>query len=239
VARAKRTDRAEARRRYRQAMAEAEGQDGDGVETALGAPATSDRSGPQKEHRPLPQTGAQTPPSRLSLLDSLRWAFQPADIRGDLALLPWLVTRTKAIWVPALLTVASALAFLFLGPQENALALLGFQAFVVPPPMAAAFLAGLLTPRAAWLAGGITGLIAAIVYVAVVFAYPDTSAATSAGPAARQNAALFALLVSPTVGLAVGAFAGFYRRFLRAANPNPQRQTKGQRRSSSRSDARR
>jgi hypothetical protein len=238
VARAKRTERADARRRYRQAMADAETHDGDPVEAGAASPATTGKTGSHKERQSGPRTTSQTPPARMSVLESLRWAYQPADVRGDLALLPWLVTRTKAVWVPGLLTLASAVAFLFLGPQENALALLAFQAFVVPPPMAAAFLAGLLTPRGAWLAGGIAGLIAAVVYVGVVFLYPE-SATASSGPAARQSAALFALLASPTIGLAVGAFAGFYRRFLRAANPNPQqRQSKSQRRSPSR-DARR
>jgi hypothetical protein len=86
--------------------------------------------------------------------------------------------------------------------------------------MATSFLGGILAPRAAWLVGGVTGLIAGAIYALLVMTYPIPETPGIADPGAlRAEAALFALVSSPLLGVAVGAFAGFYRRFLRRAAP--------------------
>jgi uncharacterized membrane protein len=226
VARAKRIDRAEARRRYRQTLAveSADTTIADETTASAGTAARPAKRGPT----PSKATGSTASAgARPSLTAALRIAAQPADIRGDIAALPFLALHTKALWVPVLLTVASGIVFVVLGPQKNMIAVLAFQAFVVPPPMAASFLGGILAPRGSWLVGGIIGLAASIAFAAVALVYPDTSGVAGAvGEASqRQAAVLFGFVVSPGLGIAIGAFAGFYRRFLRLSNPTGQQRS--------------
>jgi hypothetical protein len=226
VARAKRTERAEVRRRYRQTLA---------AETA-GADVTPDATIPAAARTPATRApaappAATTPAQRPTLLSSLRGAVGPADVRGDLAALPFLATRTKAIWVPLLAAVATAVVAFAAGAQGNIVVVLLFQAFLVPPPMAASFLGGILAPRASWLVGGIVGLAAGILFSIVIVAAPDATLyglfrADPSVPVPQDFRAQYvaqALVLSPLLGLVVGAFAGFYRRFLRVMNPNSQR----------------
>jgi hypothetical protein len=110
VARAKRTDRAEARRRHRAQLASdaidssAESED---VEPETQPPAT--RRAEPPPGRPVSSRGQ--PPERLSLVAALRAAFEPAHVREDLAALPDLL-RSRAIIVPAILVVASVVVLI-------------------------------------------------------------------------------------------------------------------------------
>lgn len=232
MARAKRTDRSEARRRYRQTIAAEDAAFAEGLEPdpdALPAAARPDR--PSAPRTPTAAAG------RPGLLTTLRTAVQPAPILEDLRALPKLVLRTKAFIVPAALTVAAGVGILLPGMQDNMLAVLAFQAFLVPPPLAASFLGGLLAPRASWAMGGLVGLGSAIVFTVVVLLYPETTAqggAVASTAAQRQEMIAYALFASPTMGIAVGAFAGFYRRFLRSASPGQQPTSNRQRRAASR-----
>ncbi len=97
MARAKRTDRAEARRRHRSEQALA------GVDdAALDAPEVEATT----PARPAP--GATTA-VRPGFATAFREAFRPLDIRADLRALPSLV-RHRALWIPVLLTIAQRLA---------------------------------------------------------------------------------------------------------------------------------
>lgn len=217
MARAKRTDRAEARRRYRQTSAaeEAEYDDLDEDPTAGPSAAGADR-------RPSrPGTPSSAPGARPSIAASFRAAYAPAPIRDDLRALPGIVLRTKAFWVPAGLAVASGVAYLVGGAETGIVGSMALALFLQPPPMAASFLGGILAPRAAWAIGGLVGLTSAIVLTVVVLLYPDATTGTGAEGSQSQDFILFALLVSPTFGVAVGAFAGFYRRFLQSTRPTP------------------
>jgi hypothetical protein len=220
VARAKRTDRADARRRYRQAVATGE------LEEDIPAAARPTRSSAPNT-RSGPSSSA--PPARPGVFASMRAAIQPADVRGDLRALPDIALRSKALIVPVGLAIAAGGLFYYLGDTSNIIAVLAFQALVVPPPLASSFLGGLLAPRASWLVGGLVGLACSVVFAVVALLYPDsTVAGTTAGgvtPEQARDAIIFSFAVSPTLGLAVGAFAGFYRRFLRSASPNPPRRT--------------
>jgi hypothetical protein len=225
VARAKSTERAEARRRYRQTLAAEEAEQA--ATHAQPAQAAAAASKPPPSRASATQSSATPAGTRPSLLGSFRAAIAPADIRADLAALPGIVLRTRAVIVPALLSGAAAVLAFAVGAQQNIVAVLAFQALLVPPPMATSFLGGILAPRAAWLVGGLVGLIAALIFAVVILFAP---AATIAGlfrstvesvtDSVRASYALQAVVVSPFLGIAVGAFAGFYRRFLRSANPN-------------------
>jgi hypothetical protein len=205
VARAKKTDRAEARRRARAAAAEA-------AAASESSPASSSQSA----------TGGGTAqaagPARPSVLDALRGAARPIDLRGDIGRIPWLVTKTYAVWVPSVLVIAATVLFAVGGGTMQGIPGLAFNLFVFPPPMATAFLAGVLTDRMSYMAGFLVGVVSAVIFgVYVLVAQIPGSTLTLSD---RAGYVLYGLVVSPLAGLAIGGFAGFYRRFLRRANPN-------------------
>jgi hypothetical protein len=214
MARAKRTDRAEARRRYRAALAAR------GAETPPEAPTEATPAAPPRQ---TPREGpANVPPGgRLGLVAAFRLAAAPADIRSDLAYLPTLVRGTKAIWLPSLVLAAIAVVFAIPGASTSVVVALAFQTFLVPPPMAGPFLAGLLAPRAAWLAGGIVALVGAVLYAGALLAVPETRSVLERQP----DLAAYSILAAPSFGILVGAFGGFYRRFLRLTSPNQGRRS--------------
>ncbi len=211
MARAKRTDRAEARRRHRQAqLAQEEIDEGATIE---GAPSRT-RVAPIATRR-------EAVPPRPGVLGAIRSAAAPAPIRADLAALRGIALHSKAIWVPGLLILATGILVLIPDMSKNVMVVLLFQAFLYPPPMAAAFLAGLLAPRAAWLAGGLLGVLAALVFSgdALLLAGATGAGLTSSGASNLAQLVIYAWAVSPIMGIGVGAFAGFYRRFLRMTGP--------------------
>jgi hypothetical protein len=216
VVRAKSTDRAEARRRHRAATAAAVAESPSLAVSPAGTRASSSGSGPAA-------------PARTGVFGSFRGAIRPVHFREDLLDLPRLATKTFSIWVPALLILAVFVLFEISGGNisNQSLQALAFNLFIFPPPLAAAFLAGILTQRSSYLAGGIVGTLSGILFASYVLTAtfapsPEGVAVTSD---VRLQNAFYAMLVSPVAGVAVGGFAGFYRRFLRMANPNAARRS--------------
>lgn len=215
MARAKRTDRAEARRRTRASAVAAQTAEDDAV-VAVDAPdvAPSDRP-------------ASAGPQRPSVTNAFREAYKPIHIRDDIRAIPWLTTRTPAVVVPVgLIVVASAWFLLSAGSvveiaasRYGTLSGIAFSLLVAPPPIGSAFLAGILAPRMSYMAGFITGLASFIAFSIVMsVAPPGTVEPLPAG--IRESWVLWALSIGPVSGILIGAFAGFYRRFLRQINPN-------------------
>jgi len=247
VARAKSTDRAEARRRYRASQAEtaaaaaaaaAENESAEGTADASDAdasgssarstsPASANARGSgartaQAKPARAPVRGATSsddPPVRPGITASFRAAIRPLDIRSDIKYAPTLILHTRAIWIPALAVIASG-ALAVIAPTNQITSLLA-QIFVAPPSLAGPFLAGILAQRATYLAGGIVGLVAAIVLIIAVLLIP--TAQFAGGDIDRGPIIAYAIVVSPLFGLAVGGFAGYYRRFLYLSNPNSRR----------------
>lgn len=209
MARAKKTDRSEARRRARLTAPEPELHEGSTGSGQAGQAATA----------PLAQ-------GRPSIVGAFRQAIRPIDLRGDLRQIPWLVTKTHAVWLPSVLIVAATIWFSTSGGSLRDLPGLAFNLFVFPPPLAAAFMAGILTERMSYLAGGLVGLVSAIVFSVYMLVGPVPGSPTLTE---REGYVLYALAISPLSGLAIGGFAGFYRRFLRRANPGKaaQQQARG------------
>lgn len=199
MARAKKTDRADARRRTRALLAD-------------GAPVTIDDSTDTG-----PAHGA--PVRRSGLFGAFRSALRPVHVRDDIRAIPWLVTRTKAIWLPTILIVAAAVWSELSAGSPRDISSLAFNLFVFPPPIAAAFMAGVLTDRMSYLAGLLVGIVAGVVLV-VHLAVGGSIPGLAMTPDIRAAYIPYSLVVSPLSGLAIGGFAGFYRRFLRVANPN-------------------
>jgi hypothetical protein len=129
LARAKRTARAEARRRYRaehplgpDGLAEDDAVDeGDELDDApLGGRRATPTRGPAPRPSGSPASGR---PVRMGAMQAFRQAYQPADIRGDLKALPELL-RSRAVLIPALLVVISAVVLVLavqLAPGEAGL----------------------------------------------------------------------------------------------------------------------
>jgi hypothetical protein len=176
VARAKRTDRAEARRRYRATAAEQQASDADSSdepdESTVRDGVRPERAtrGQQSERSARGSQGAQPPdgPTPRGLGQAFRGAYRPANFREDFAYLPSLL-RSRAIWPPALVSIASAIAIIVSGGNEPISKLLA-QFFLVPPPIGAIFIAGFFAPRASYLAGAIAGLVGALSFIAAVSA---------------------------------------------------------------------
>jgi hypothetical protein len=224
LARAKHTDRTDARRRHRAAQANL-ATDPDG-EAPVDAPA-----------KPAPaRTPAPSAMGRPSLIGSMRAAFQPLDLRGDVGAFPQVV-RHWAVPVAIAVAIVATLAFIVstndlgasldfslsdplagktVGSVSN-LSYLVVSLFVAPPPAAGAFLIGFTAKRASWLGGLVYGIVAAVCYSAIVLS-----------PAGRliTGGQLSGLYLVNVVGTAIlgsallASMAAWYRRFLNLANPN-------------------
>jgi hypothetical protein len=219
VARAKRTERAEARRRYRATLAtDPLADDADGGAppgSAQDAKRSNATSGGGKQ-------GTSGTPERVGFFDAFRQSIRPVHVREDIASLPWIATHTKAIWLPALITVAATIATAATGATDMVTGLL-FTYFVVFPAIGGVFIGGFLAPRASWLVGVVIGLISAACYVAlgVTGKLPTPFAEQYTVNAA--GAAISAFIYSPIMGAFFAAAAAWYRRFLALSSPNRNR----------------
>lgn len=226
MARAKRTDRNEARRRYR-------------VEQAgrLAEPESDEPLSPNTPANDAPgKSRAVAQPKRPSVSAAFRGSFRPLDLRGDLRALPVIVTHW-AVLVSITVSVVATVLFITstneLGAsldlslakplegksfgQVSNFSLLVLGLFVTPPPAAGAFLIGFTALRASWLGGLIQGIVAGVCYSAILLS-----------PAGRtltlndNNVGFVAtsIVLGPVGAMLFAASAAWYRRFLNMANPN-------------------
>jgi hypothetical protein len=221
LARAKRTDRAAARRRYRATLADPIPDAQDEADDAL------PEARPSRAGRPVAARGTPPAPARPGIFSSFRSSFRPIDVRADLAALPELV-RTRGFLGAVILSGLSVALVPFVG--LNSLTYTFYQYFSGAAPLGASFLVGLLAPRASYLLGALVG-IASVGFQALAFSghgnfggllelVPDSTGATLSRDAAAQTL----LAQAFTVGVVWCAFfasaAAWYRRFLRTANPS-------------------
>ena len=212
MARAKRTTRAEARRRYRaeQGLLDDTMAADDTQDEAASTPAGG---------RPARSGSAQ--PERMGIGAAFRLAFRPLDVRGDLRALPQLV-RNKALWLPLLLTIGATAVFLIVRPETSSgdiltvLSVFMLQYFIQTPAIGGVFIAGFLAPRASWLLGVIVGLVSAVCYTGLIL-----SGALGVGTTAEISQVVLAgFLISPIMGALFASGAAWYRRFLQLSSPN-------------------
>lgn len=215
MARAKRTERAEARRRYRAATANPETDD---TTEGADAPATSTKA--KSSTSAVAKSAPPTPTGRVGFGEAFRLAFRPMHVRQDVAALPWIATHTHALWIPLAITIASTIVIIAT-PGQGTLGQFMFAYFIQTPAIGGVFIAGFLAPRASWLLGAVVGFAAAICYSILVLAYP-ASIYPAAPPTAEQarDVAISALLLSPIIGSFFAAGAAWYRRFLALSSPN-------------------
>jgi hypothetical protein len=221
VARAKRTDRAEARRRNRAILAETE--DGELETTADEDTASESPSARAVATRPRPTaSGSPTPAPRPGITSAFRASFRPLDLRGDLRALPQIVTHWS-LFVPVILAgLAVALVPFFASSPI-------FGYFSGPAPFGTAFIAGLFAPRASYLVGILVGL-ASVSFMALAFAVgpfggvlqgmTDVTGQPLTESAAKSALLSEALVTGVPLAAIVAAAGAWYRRFLNRANPN-------------------
>jgi hypothetical protein len=154
VPRAKRTNRAEARRRYRASI-------GEPIEEEA-----FDEAAPAAEARSSAPKAPGATPERPSLGYAFRAAFRTPNVREDLRALPALLID-RSVWLPTLLTVAAGIAFAVTGGGNWLIALIATY-FVAPPALGSVFLGGFLAPRASYLVGLIIGFVSAVVASVVI-----------------------------------------------------------------------
>jgi hypothetical protein len=197
LARAKNTDRAEARRRYReQTRAE---QDDDLI-------ADADASD---------ETVAAPQASGFSLRD----AFRMPNIREDLRILPGMLLTTRKLWIPFVILLISFFAAVLLyggaltGDLAN-IASLYVNLTLPPTALFVFFIGGFLAPRASYLVGAVLGLFDALLITLLLIAVPQAGTAGTASP--ELAIPLVSLWVTAVVvGVLAAGFAAWYRNFLR------------------------
>ena len=213
MARAKRTQRADARRRYRseQAMTTAD------VDIDATDPSTTSSTAAATRTAPASSQGS-------GLGYAFRAAFRPADLPSDLRALPMLL-RHRAFWVPILLTIAAVALFVIVRPEGrndilSIVTIFLYQYFIVTPAIGGVFIAGFMAPRASYLLGILVGLFSAACYSFLVLAgYIGVAPSTSTATLAR-DVVIAAFIMSPLVGAFFASTAAWYRRFLNLSNPN-------------------
>ena len=226
MARAKRTDRAEARRRYRASLADPLETDDDLLDDDDLAPAVSTSPSSGRAAASAPSRSAAAAPSRPGMGSAFRSSFRPVDLRGDLQALPLLI-RHKAFLVPVILSGASVALLPLIG--VNALTSAFYQYFSFTAPLGTAFLAGFFAPRASWIVGMMAAL-ASVGFQALAFSLGpfgglyDSFLDANGQPMTRAAAEALVLNQALVVGVPSAALfaaaAAWYKRFLGRANPN-------------------
>ena len=219
MARAKRTQRADARRRYRQTVAtEPEFDELDPPVATSPSPSPA-ASAPR---RPSPSSG---PP--MGFTDSMRAAYHRPDFRADIAALPALLIG-RWFLIPAGLVVAGTLA-VTVAPQNSIAAFL-FQTLVYPPAMAPVFIVGFFAKRASYLLGLVVAVIDIVAFAVFVYVIAPSTTTEVIDSALQQQLLVSSLTVGPLSGIFFAAGAAWYRRFLALSGAQRMRQRQAQQR---------
>lgn len=214
MARAKRTDRADSRRRWRQAHAD----ELEGSESTEDAPEPAPQSGPAPTQRP-------------SITAAFRNAYRRANIREDIAALPPLLV-TRAFLISLALVVGGTVAVTV--APGNAVTNLLFQALVVPPAMAPVFIVGFFARRASYLLGLIIAVVDVVAYAIFVYTVAPGLTTEPIDPANQQQLVFSAISVGPLSGIFFAAAAAWYRRFLTLSNATAQQRARARQQQKSR-----
>lgn len=218
MARAKQTGRAEARRRYRQAVVADPVEGDDAAELDYGERRPD--SGPKPAARPA-RAPDRSPTGRVGFMDSFRLAYHPAHIRDDLRALPELL-RSRAFLGAAALLVVGGVAWLLFPLRSGSILL--WELLIVPgSALAPQLVGGFFAPRASYLIGFLLGVLQTLVFVLVSLS-PTVVAAYEAlqpggAPQMRPDQVLSALASSAVTGALFSAAAAWYRRFLSLSSP--------------------
>ena len=235
MARAKQTDRAEARRRYRQSTAPLEEDTEHDVDEPATAPAESraskpvPRAGQDRTSDPRPSTG------RLGFMQAFRSAYHQPNIREDLRTLPKTVQSRGFLAAIAMVVAGGALWFIY-PVYSGSLTL--WELLVLPgSALAPQLVAGFFAPRASYLLGLLVGILQPIVYLTVNSSARVQEAYLARGvdiPGITMDQIGLAFFNSIAMGALFAAMAAWYRRFLAMSSPRGQTAARTSSRGSSR-----
>lgn len=211
MARAKHTDRSEARRRYRQANLPAGEQDLDLDDSGPPADVAATRSAAKPAQRP-----ASSPPTRPSFLAAMRSAYHRANLREDLRHLPMLLRSRALLAALALVLVGAVAAFAFPGYTGSALA---WELLVLPGgALGPQLVAGFFAPRASYILGFIVAMVQSVVYLGVTGMLAARTG-TALPPLDPTVLAIQGFIAPALSGALFAAAAAWYRRFLALSSP--------------------
>ena len=207
MARAKNTDRAEARRRHRELTRVDE---------------------PQLEEF---DTIDVTPPQSAGL----RGMFRMPDIRDDARAFPGMLAHSPKLWIPfGMLALAFVLAVLLTqGITTMVNGVETFQSSIFPsgveslvslyvqltlPPTAlfVFFIGGFLAPRASYLVGALLGLVDGVLW-SLLFVLSPGAQPDAPGRLVQPSDVVAIIVVAVFVGILAASFASWYRNFLRSS----------------------
>ena len=220
MARAKRTDRAEARRQYRAYLAAQAESQAAAEDEETEVPAES-RGASARPTRARDLESGPKPGERLGMTGALRASFRTPHYMDDLRNIGPLVFRTKAIWpVAAMCLIAALVAY----PRINSKTVVAddpilsviFQFVLYPLPLLPPMMAGFLAPRSTWLAGAISALISTLTLVALLIATQFKIEGSTSSITIANLIGITAswLSVALPFGALIGAASGWYKRFL-------------------------
>lgn len=212
MARAKNTNRAQARRRTREQQRAAEGTldefDDDGLDPANAG---------------QPQAAG------------LRGMFRMPNVRDDLRIFPQMLAHSPKVWIPFGMLVVSFFLAVLLTQGTTTTAADGTQTFtsslpsgiegiislyveLTLPPTAlfVFFIGGFLAPRSSYLVGATLGLLDGILWSALFLISPSAQPG-AAGRLVQPSDFAAIILVAVVVGVLAAGFASWYRNFLRSS----------------------
>ena len=207
MARAKQTTRADARRRYRQAIAQATDPDDGASQGAATSPTTGSKAPASAGGR----SGGGSPSGRPGLGTAFRNSYRQPHYGEDLRALPELLRGRWFLIAVALTAVGWAL---YLG-LPNAATVLFWTVVSVPVggPTVPVFLVGFTAPRASYLLGLGLGIANLIVTGVAILIQPGI-VSTSITDALVQG-----VVYGLPTAVIFAAGAAWYRRFLNLSNP--------------------
>jgi hypothetical protein len=207
VARAKRTNRAEARRRYRAQIA------AESTADAPDSPSTTARPTGEPSAR---NARAVAEPPRTGLRYAFRASLRTPNLREDFEHVDEIV-GSRGLWAAVASTLATALVLIATSGADT-LSRIAAPYLLLPPPIIAVFIAGFFARRASYVNGGIVAIVAAVALQAVFALNPaslglvatanqnNTGANASPSPAATPSpAASQAPSTSPGASASAGS----------------------------------
>jgi hypothetical protein len=220
LARAKQTTRAEARRRHRLTVAQADplaGETSGDGESAAGTRRDGDSG---HSSGPGARSSSATTPARTGLTSAFRGAYRPPHVREDIAALPELI-RGRWFLISLGLVVVGFAGWLAV---PSTLTFFLLQTVTLPPAMIPIFLVGFTAPRASYLLGLIVGIVDVLLYSLLVVTSPTL------GPGLGIADILFTgIAIGLPASLVFASGAAWYKRFLALSSGRrqPARGSKG------------
>ena len=230
MARPNRSARAEARRRYRAALAAQSGEElpDEYIEEEEPEPAAVAMKDGKRD--PLAPDPANMKP--VGFMSAFGAAYRRVHYRDDLRAFFPLIFRSNAIWPVAVICALGLAIVMVRRDPHDGLFQISYSMILnpYPLPLLPAMIAGFLAPRASWLAGGIAGLIQSMTFLTWLCspAYPHIDSAGhllgfQAIPASQVPGAFLTLAswAVPASAL-LAAVAAWYKRFLKLTGPAAQ-----------------